>query len=231
LKEHAQNCIAELVLRLAEVGISDSEDRKGRKAVVQAQRTHHGMYRNVKHMLMITCVFAAGESPTHPAVTSQNSAPIREKFKKHDQSDTLWRGIQEHLTNFGFKRFEHPPYSPDLALYDFFSFGARKEHFSGQRLDSPDGLFDAVESFLGGLCADVLQTIFQKWTHHLRLYSESGGECVERTLQNYIVTFAITSADDDGKGQYRTPSHNNDFQDERRYHKRRISMPERSLIE
>jgi hypothetical protein len=30
-------------------------------------------------------------------------------------------GVQESLANFGFRRMEHPPYSPDSAPRDFFS--------------------------------------------------------------------------------------------------------------
>jgi histone-lysine N-methyltransferase SETMAR len=87
--------------------------------------------------------------------------------------------VQEHLTGLGFKRLEHPPYSLDLAPCDFFLFGEMKGNFWGQCFDSLDGLFDAGESFLGGLCADVLQTVFQEWIQHLRLCSESSGEYVE----------------------------------------------------
>jgi hypothetical protein len=58
--------------------------------------------------------------------------------------------IQEHSTNLGLKRMEHPPYSPGLALCDFCLFGAMKENFSGQRFESVDELFFAVEAFLEG---------------------------------------------------------------------------------
>jgi transposase len=48
--------------------------------------------------------------------------------------------VQEHLTNLGFKRMEDPTYSPDLAPYDFYLFGAVKENFSTQRFESVDEL-------------------------------------------------------------------------------------------
>jgi hypothetical protein len=76
-------------------------------------------------------------------------------------------GFQEHLMGLGFKKLEHSPYSLDLAPCDFFLFGAMKENAWGQRFDSLDGLFDAGESFLGRLCADFLQTVFQEWRRHL----------------------------------------------------------------
>jgi hypothetical protein len=37
------------------------------------------------------------------------------------------------------------------------------ENSSGQCFDSLDGLFDAVERFLGEPSADVLQRVFQEW--------------------------------------------------------------------
>jgi hypothetical protein len=49
-----------------------------------------------------------------------------------------------------------------------------------------------------------LQTVFQEWIQHLRLCSESSGEYVEWTPQNYIFTFAIISTGDESPGQYRT---------------------------
>jgi hypothetical protein len=59
-------------------------------------------------------------------------------------------GVQEHLTDHGFKRLEHPPYSLDFTPCDFFLFGAMKGNFWRQRFDSLDGLFDAGESFWEG---------------------------------------------------------------------------------
>jgi transposase len=39
--------------------------------------------------------------------------------------------VRENLASFGFRRMAHPPYSPDLAPYDFFLFGAKKQAFAG----------------------------------------------------------------------------------------------------
>jgi hypothetical protein len=61
---------------------------------------------------------------------------------------------------------------------------------------------------LGRLCADVLQTVFEEWTRHLRLCSENGGEYVEWTLQNDIFTFAITWTGDESPGECPTPCMN-----------------------
>jgi histone-lysine N-methyltransferase SETMAR len=68
--------------------------------------------------------------------------------------------VHGHLTNLGFTRMEHPPYSPDLAPCDFFLFGSVKENFSRERFESIEEPFLAVEAFLRGISADFLQTAF-----------------------------------------------------------------------
>jgi hypothetical protein len=80
-------------------------------------------------------------------------------------------GIHEHLTGLGSRRLEHPPHRLDLAPGDFFLFGAMKGSFWGHRFECLDGLFDAGESPLGGLYADILQTGFQERIRHLLLCS------------------------------------------------------------
>jgi hypothetical protein len=76
-------------------------------------------------------------------------------------------GVQESLANFGFKRMEQPPYSRDLAAYNFFLFGAIKQAFAEKHFDTILDLFMRVEEFLGRLSADYLQTVFQEWVRRL----------------------------------------------------------------
>jgi hypothetical protein len=87
--------------------------------------------------------------------------------------------VRERLAQLGFKRMEHPRYLLDLAPCDFFLFGVRKKHLSGQRFDGLGELSLAMERFLGGLSADILQTIHQEWLRQLGLFCESGGEYME----------------------------------------------------
>jgi len=41
--------------------------------------------------------------------------------------------MQNLITTFGWEQFDHPPYSPDLALSDFHLFLHLKSFFAGQR--------------------------------------------------------------------------------------------------
>jgi hypothetical protein len=76
-----------LVFNLDEVDMLDWEDRQTRKVVVPAtmegQTIHHGVSRNVKHISVIACLSAAGESLPPYIVTSQNSSPVQEQLRKH----------------------------------------------------------------------------------------------------------------------------------------------------
>jgi hypothetical protein len=57
----------------------------------------------------------------------------------------------------------HPPYSPDLALCDFFLFGAMKPVFAARHFATIGDLLKSVDAFLRGLSADFLQTAFREW--------------------------------------------------------------------
>jgi hypothetical protein len=86
LQDSVQGWVAELVFNLDEVGISDWEDRKTRKAIIPAvmvgQTIHHGVSRNVKHISVIGCMSAARESLLPYIVISQNSPTVQEQLKK-----------------------------------------------------------------------------------------------------------------------------------------------------
>jgi hypothetical protein len=81
LHEYVQTWVAELVFNLDEVGISDWEDRKTKKVIVPAA-IHDGVSRNVKHISVMACVLAAGESLLHYTVTLQNSPTVQEHLRK-----------------------------------------------------------------------------------------------------------------------------------------------------
>jgi hypothetical protein len=88
--EYLQGCTAEPVFNLDEFGISDWEDRKARQFVGSYRRPcaarrdviHRGISRNVKHISVIACASAAGESLIPGIITSQDSPSVREQLKK-----------------------------------------------------------------------------------------------------------------------------------------------------
>jgi hypothetical protein len=66
---------AELAFNLDEVGMSEWQDRKEKEVTVptftDGQTIHHRALRGARHISIITCITAAGESLTPYIVTSQ----------------------------------------------------------------------------------------------------------------------------------------------------------------
>jgi hypothetical protein len=108
LHESVQGRPTELVFNLDEVGISDWEDRKSKKVIVpQSMRVptiHHRVNRAPKHVSVIACISAAGESLTAYIVTSQDSPTLREQLKKRGVRCAVcgvrcafWEGFQSEM--------------------------------------------------------------------------------------------------------------------------------------
>jgi hypothetical protein len=86
INQFVQGRPTELVFNLDEAGISEWEDRKPKKVIVPKsmgeQTVHHKVNRNLKHVSVLACVSAAGESLMPYLVTSQDSLYVREQLKK-----------------------------------------------------------------------------------------------------------------------------------------------------
>jgi hypothetical protein len=79
-----QGIKAELMFNLNEVGMSEWEDHQEKKVIARAtmdgQTIHHRASRSVRHISIITCITAAGESLKPDIVTSQDSDAIRKRL-------------------------------------------------------------------------------------------------------------------------------------------------------
>jgi hypothetical protein len=97
----------------------------------------HGEYK--------IAILPGGQKVNSPYFIEYVLLPLTEIYDPHG-SETHERSIMLHfdnapvhnpvearesLANFGFKRMEHPPYTPDFAPCDFFLFGAMKRAFAG----------------------------------------------------------------------------------------------------
>ena len=52
-------------------------------------------------------------------------------------------------TDCGFEILPHAPYSPDMALSDFYLFPKLKSHLRGTQFGSNEGVIEAVNEYLG----------------------------------------------------------------------------------
>jgi hypothetical protein len=78
--------VTEVVVNRDEVGISDWKGGKTKTVIVpptiRGQTIHHEISRAVKHICMIACISAAGESLTPSRITSQAPTLVQERLKK-----------------------------------------------------------------------------------------------------------------------------------------------------
>jgi hypothetical protein len=85
LSEHMPGSCAQLLFNLDDVCISEWEDRARRKVIVPVSLTdqtiHHGVHRNLKHMSVMCCVSAVGESLTPFGISSQVNDKVIETLK------------------------------------------------------------------------------------------------------------------------------------------------------
>jgi hypothetical protein len=59
------------------------------------------------------------------------------------------------------ERIEYPPYSPDLAPYDFFLFGYIKGRLVGKQYGTPEHLVSEMSTIIGGIRPEVLKSVFE----------------------------------------------------------------------
>jgi hypothetical protein len=62
---------------------------------------------------------------------------------------------------------EHPPYSPDLALNDFWLFPEIKYALKGRRFQNNEDIQKNVMTELKAIPQQGFQKCFQQWQHHL----------------------------------------------------------------
>jgi hypothetical protein len=102
----------ELLFHLDDVGMSESEDRKKKKVIIptfiDSQTIYHKVSKAVRHISIITCIIAAGESLTPDIVTSQDSETVRKRL--------MSRGVRL-IVDFVLKNRLKPYVSRELFLH------------------------------------------------------------------------------------------------------------------
>ena len=75
--------------------------------------------------------------------------------------------------------FASPPYSPDLALCDFFLFQKLKSFLAGLKYLSRHALGSAMHQYLITVPKSAYREAFKKWIHRLKLCISIHGEYFE----------------------------------------------------
>ena len=67
------------------------------------------------------------------------------------------------MSDLDIEPLQHPPYSPDFAICDFFLFPTVKDHLRGWKFESREELGTAITKALRKVTRDGLQLVFGTW--------------------------------------------------------------------
>jgi len=84
--------------------------------------------------------------------------------------------VKQFLANKNISVLEHPPYSPDLALCDFYLFPKIKSVPKGAHFVSVENVKAKTAEILNSLTEHNLRNCFEHWRHRRQVYvnSEAG---------------------------------------------------------
>ena len=82
----------------------------------------------------------------------------------------------------GFKNREniyvipHAPYSPDLAIFDFFLFGYVKQKLRGKVFPTLNDAVEEMRSVIDGISAQMWKETFRNWFKRLQMCVDNYGK-------------------------------------------------------
>jgi hypothetical protein len=88
--------------------------------------------------------------------------------------------VSDWFDAHGIQRLEHPQYSLDLALADFFLFRKVKEGLGGKSLDQ-DTIKNAWEGVTRSISAVDLAAAFRSWLEHCKKCIHLGSKFFEKS--------------------------------------------------
>ncbi|GBN91789.1 Histone-lysine N-methyltransferase SETMAR [Araneus ventricosus] len=99
----------------------------------------------------------------------------------HDNTRPHSAGVTQNLIQqFGWERFDHPPYSPDLALSDYHLFLNLKRDFRRRHFYSDEDAENGVQQSLSSLAASFFEEGVDKLVFHYDKCVNNGGNYVEK---------------------------------------------------
>ena len=73
------------------------------------------------------------------------------------------RVVKQTMSDLNKEPLQHPPYSPDLAICDFFLFRTVKDHLRGRKFESREEPGSAITEVLRTVTRDGLKHLFRTW--------------------------------------------------------------------
>ena len=101
----------------------------------------------------------------------------------HDNARTSQNSLVKDTLEFlGILELQHPPYSPDLSLCDFWLFNNLKSHLSGRDFRTNHQLGSAIFQYLKAIPKEEYKKTFHKWLERLKLCILNKGEYFEHLM-------------------------------------------------
>ena len=82
------------------------------------------------------------------------------------------------MSDSNIEPLQHPPYSPDFAISDFFLFPTVKDHLRGRKFESREELGTAITEALRTVTHDGLQHVFCTWVERWDKCSKAKGSYI-----------------------------------------------------
>lgn len=107
---------------------------------------------------------------------------VRGLMLHHDNASSHTAGLTvEFLKQKQIKVIEHPPYSPDLAMCDFWLFFNLKKNLRGRRFHSEEEIDVAINAFFSSIPRNEWLEAFNLWKIRLQKCIDAGGDYFEHT--------------------------------------------------
>ena len=98
--------------------------------------------------------------------------------------------VKSKIAGMGMVELEHPPYSPDLPLCDFYLFPKLNKYLSGRHFSNNSELGSAIFQYLRLIPPENYEDIFLQWLEHLQRCIDNHGDYFEKLtlgVYTYIV--------------------------------------------
>ena len=92
------------------------------------------------------------------------------------------------MSDLNIEPLQHPPYSPDLAICDFFLFKTIKGHLRGRNFESREELGTAITEALRKVTRDGLQHVFPMWVERWEMCIKAKGSYFEMECTLFVST-------------------------------------------
>lgn len=91
--------------------------------------------------------------------------------KPHTSKKTL-----NKINELGWRKLDHPPYSPDISPNDFFLYGYIKSKLVEYSPSSREELISAIKEICSEIPPKVWENVYMSWLRRLKAVHECGGE-------------------------------------------------------